>query len=435
MGLMGAKASIIVTGQSMSPITIVPETTTGLEAIYVVYDTNGSTLSYRPENGESATSISWFRFSTLGGGYAEPVASTIVDELSTIPLTTDDMGYIVAGRDGRQHCYWIVNYANHHYEISGVTIDETESDCSSTAINIHGNAGRITYYTINGIPRDLSRDIAIEYNTLTWNEDATNYYQENVTTTFAYLSATARVQAPLCDTRFKITGDRFLRQWGMTEEIETDFYTAMAVEAHTTASQTEREVDNEITDNTGDLGGSAPAEIEFKAIPSDAVVFREWQFSRFPDFDIIDLRFNQDELTYTFRDNGSTYVRYLAANASGNCEYVSDSYHVEIGESRLLCPNAFSPGASEGINDEWKVSYKSIISYECHIFNRWGVELFSSTDPTQGWDGKYKGKVVPAGVYFYVIKARGADGKDYSLSGDINIINYKKNSNTPQTTE
>ena len=48
------------------------------------------------------------------------------------------------------------------------------------------------------------------------------------------------------------------------------------------------------------------------------------------------------------------------------------------------------------------------------------------THPSQGWDGKYKGKFVPNGVYFYVIRARGADGKKYNLSGDINIISTRR---------
>ena len=61
----------------------------------------------------------------------------------------------------------------------------------------------------------------------------------------------------------------------------------------------------------------------------------------------------------------------------------------------------------------------------CYIFNRWGEKMAEFHDPAQGWDGRYKGKIVPAGVYYYVIKARGSDGKDYNLSGDINILNYK----------
>ena len=55
------------------------------------------------------------------------------------------------------------------------------------------------------------------------------------------------------------------------------------------------------------------------------------------------------------------------------------------------------------------------------------MEIFSFTGPSQCWDGKYKGKYVDAGVYFYVIQARGADGKNYKLKGDINIINLKDN--------
>jgi hypothetical protein len=50
------------------------------------------------------------------------------------------------------------------------------------------------------------------------------------------------------------------------------------------------------------------------------------------------------------------------------------------------------------------------------------------TDPSQGWDGTYNGKLVPAGVYYYVIKASGTDGQTYKLSGDINILKYSNRS-------
>ena len=104
----------------------------------------------------------------------------------------------------------------------------------------------------------------------------------------------------------------------------------------------------------------------------------------------------------------------------------SDTYTVNIGESELVCPNAFSPGSSEGVNDVWKVSYKSIIEFHCSIFNTWGNRIIELNDPGQGWDGKYKGKLVDPGVYYYVIRAKGSDGKTYKLSGDINIIRYHK---------
>ena len=38
--------------------------------------------------------------------------------------------------------------------------------------------------------------------------------------------------------------------------------------------------------------------------------------------------------------------------------------------------------------------------------------------------------IIAAGVYYYVIQAEGADGKEYKLNGDINIINYKETENS-----
>ena len=107
------------------------------------------------------------------------------------------------------------------------------------------------------------------------------------------------------------------------------------------------------------------------------------------------------------------------------CESYSKTFTISIGESRLEEPNIFSPGSSPGINDEWKVAYQSITSFKCWIFNKWGVQVFYFDDPSKGWDGKYKGKYVDPGVYYYVIEAKGADGVSYKHKGDINILRSK----------
>ena len=85
----------------------------------------------------------------------------------------------------------------------------------------------------------------------------------------------------------------------------------------------------------------------------------------------------------------------------------------------------FSPGTSTGVNDAFRVAYKSLVNYKIWIFNRWGNELYHSTNPTQGWDGKKSGKYVPPGVYFYVIEATGSDGVKYNKKGSINILRPK----------
>ena len=128
----------------------------------------------------------------------------------------------------------------------------------------------------------------------------------------------------------------------------------------------------------------------------------------------------------TFTEAGTSYWRFIGSNADGTCESYSETYTVNIGESELVCPNVFTPGSSEGVNDVWKVSYRSITEFHCVIFNRWGNKIIELNDPGQGWDGTYGGKLVPAGVYYYVINARGSDGKQYKMDGDINIIRYRR---------
>lgn len=428
---LAAHAELIFDNSTIHAISLIPESNTGLERIYVLENAYGTTASYTASSATSA--VECIKYSSMGGAYGEPVSFRREGTQCTVTLDTEDMGYIFT-ENGRNHCYWIVNYSNHPITLHSATVNSEESDCAMTAIDIDGSAPRITYYTINGVPRELSRDITVTYNTLSWNEDSQTYSQLTSTETIAYISSDIiRVPATLCDTGFEITGDRFSRVWGHEESASTSYYQATAIDVHTRAETTLRDNGNEITDNSSQLGGSAPVEITFTAIASDAVAYREWQMSDTPEFENIELRFNQDEVTHTFRDYGVTYVRFIAANATGECEWISETYEITIGESRLECPNAFSPGASEGINDEWRVSYRSIVSFECHIFNQWGIELFSTTNPSIGWDGKHGGKYVPAGVYYYVIKARGADGKDYSLAGDINIINHRPGSNRPST--
>lgn len=426
-----AMSQVAFQGASKDVITITPETSTGLNVIYVIYSLDGVSATYTPASASSGRDVKWLAFDNRGGGFAEAV--TDVDyrpDGTSVLRSLDASGYII--EDGARRTYfWVVDYTQSPFSISALNADIQQSDCSQTALSAVGNAAPIHYYTINGRQMELSRELKLSYRTLVYDETSQAYIQQDVTKTLPHMAATSWVDAPLCDTDFSICGDRFLERWGMPREVLSPSIQATAVEAHTDAVQTERDADNEQKSETaGALGGSAPAEITFTAQATDAVVFKEWQIAQDADFYFIDFRDNNLEFTYTFRDEGTRYVRFSAANAEGTCEYFSPTYEVQIGESDIKCPNAFSPGSSEGVNDIWKVSYKSIISFSCVIFNRWGVKIASFSDPSQGWDGRYKGKIVPSGVYYYVIKARGADGRKYDLSGDINIIRAKERNRT-----
>lgn len=403
------------------PIPAEAAPSTGLDNIYVLWQTSGVKASYQAAD---PSAVKWYRFSNLGGGFAEEVNAVSQNGASSIYLTADDMGFIVES-NGRRECYWIVNYANHMCDFTSLDISP-EQECDRTALLFQGNAAKITYFTINGVAQTLSRELSLTYNTLSYNEERHQYLPTPAETTLESAEAIIRTDAPLCNTDFTLSGDRFLRQWGIEKSITSPSFSTPAIAVTTTATQTERSNDNEQREETA-MGGSGPVEITFSAAVTDAVIFKEWQFSTDQTFEVIDLRIQELDVVHEFDSQGTTYVRFVAGNDSGSCDYYGEVYTVFIGESRLECPNAFSPGASEGVNDEWKVSYKSIVEFDCHIFNRWGLEMAHLTDPGQGWDGRYNGKLVPAGVYYYVIKARGTDGKNYKKSGDINIIKYKEN--------
>lgn len=407
-------------------IVVTPSKTTGLEAVLVVENAADATLEYTSSSASASQQTKWSRFSVTGGGYAEEITDVeVAGNKSTVKIKPGDMGYIVES-GGRQTAYWVVDYAGHHPTLTAFEVS-ADSDCDRVMFTPTGGFDRINYYSINGAPTELDRGITLEYTDLEFEGETQDGAWQTYTHTvdFADIQGTFSVQAPLCNTTFQLTGDRFLEEWGDPISLTTNSYTTGRVEAKTWAVQATRENDNEQNQSTNGLGGSAPCDITFIAIPTDAAIFTEWQFSMTEDFEDVLYRFTDPEFTYTFTEFGTTYVKFVCADASGECNYESEVYTVTVGESKLQCPNAFSPQNQDGVNDEWKVSYSSLISYDCHIFNRWGKELFSSTNPAEGWDGRSGGKFVPAGVYFYVIKAEGADGVKYKLSGDINIVGSK----------
>ena len=102
---------------------------------------------------------------------------------------------------------------------------------------------------------------------------------------------------------------------------------------------------------------------------------------------------------------------------------------MSISESKLEFPNAFSPNG-DGYNDvlRAKEGYQSIVSFEAAVFSRWGRKLYSWNSPAGGWNGKVNGRTVSDGVYFLVVKAKGADGRKYNIKKTISVLTGYDNS-------
>ena len=419
---LSAVSQVSFVGTDKNVIEIKPGAETGLQSIYVLNNTESVKATYSSKTGSA--NVKWYKFGETGGAFAEQINDVSYNGTESIlDNIQGNRGYYI--EDGPKRFYfWLVDYSAYQFKLNNAAF-ATQQDCGAATLMIDAQCKPILYYSITGVPKTLSRDITISYTTLEWNEDNSSFLSKDAIVTFENISNLATVPAPLCNTVFEIEGDRFLKTWGMGTAASTDLYQTKSIDIHTSVIQENRDNPNEQKGDATTLGGSAPADIVFSSFTTDAVVFKEWQISRDSEFKNILYRFNEGNLTYSFRDEGTFYVRFLGSNDDASCSVESEAYAVSIGESVLECPNAFSPDASPGVNDEWKVSYKSITSFKCWIFDRYGTQIVTLNEPSQGWDGKYKGKYVKPGVYYYVIEAMGADGKEYKLKGDINILKSK----------
>ena len=429
MAWIGVNAQVAFTGdESHKVFEEVPAKNTGLDMVYVLYDSQQNNMQYTA--GSSNATVKWYKFGATGGAYAEEITSIERNgNVSVLKSVIPNSGYIIEENTNRKYV-WVVNYADYRLRVNSIEA-VNDGDCSSATLNVQGEGDAVVYYSINGARKVLDRKLKLIYNNLVWNETDLMWNSETQEEELQELKSTISLPAPYCNTTFTLTGDRFLEYWGEGISVTSDEYQTQAVTVTTRAEQEQKEADNQV--GGGDettLGGSAPAVITFSAYYTDAVATKEWQMSHDAEFEEIADRRNEDAITVTFEEAGTTFWRFVCSNATGECSAYSDVYQVNIGESMLKCPNAFSPGVTEGVNDEWKVSYKSIVKFKCWIFNTWGVQLCELNDPSQGWDGKYKGKIVKPGVYYYVIDAEGSEGKKYKLKGDINVVGLRKERNT-----
>lgn len=180
--------------------------------------------------------------------------------------------------------------------------------------------------------------------------------------------------------------------------------------------------------------GSAPVCGVFTANPANAegwIANYEWRFYTDADEESPYLVRYEQDTQFTFTKAGNHRIVCYATFTRGSekitftKEYWDEAgaITVTISESKLEMPNAFSPNG-DGINDIYraKSGYQSITEFNAYIYNRWGQKLYEWHDPAGGWDGTYKGKEVPQGVYFCLVKAKGADGRDFNIRKDVNLL-------------
>jgi len=120
--------------------------------------------------------------------------------------------------------------------------------------------------------------------------------------------------------------------------------------------------------------------------------------------------------------NAPDFLRYnvIVTTAEGACEF-PDGIIIAIEESKYEIPELVTPNGDD-VNDEFRVYYGGeITDYTMIVFNRWGQQIFSSTDVDEAWDGTKDGTPQNTDIYLYVTKFR-INGAEVSEEGQFNLI-------------
>jgi len=127
------------------------------------------------------------------------------------------------------------------------------------------------------------------------------------------------------------------------------------------------------------------------------------------------------EPLHIYETEGDYFVTLTASDDFG-CE---NDYTVLVNIYASLffySPDIFSPNG-DGVNDYFNVSIVGHDTFELFIYDRWGKELFSTTDPYEGWDGRYKnGDEVPQDVYMYKVHMSNPGTGEKVERGRVSII-------------
>ncbi len=98
---------------------------------------------------------------------------------------------------------------------------------------------------------------------------------------------------------------------------------------------------------------------------------------------------------------------------------VAEAYQEPI----VYIPNAFVPVGEEANKVFLPVTtFVDFKEYEFSIFDRWGRQVFSTKNVSQGWDGKCNAKPCEFGVYVYVLRYKTSRGEYLEYKGTVTLI-------------
>jgi gliding motility-associated-like protein len=132
--------------------------------------------------------------------------------------------------------------------------------------------------------------------------------------------------------------------------------------------------------------------------------------------------------TYLWQPTGETtktvysqqaQIYNLTVTDSFNCTQTKSIAVDELCKAEVFIPNAFTPN-SDNLNDTYKPIFKTknLLQYEFKIFDNWGNEVFTTTNPTKAWDAKNSS----LGVYVVLINYQYKGFLPQTQKGSVTLL-------------
>lgn len=141
----------------------------------------------------------------------------------------------------------------------------------------------------------------------------------------------------------------------------------------------------------------------------------------FWSIDNVEQPYVDDILNVEWYDTTRTYtIKVIGYDALG-CESEPRSISVRTEScQRFFAPNSFTPNG-DGMNDIFEVRGLSVYRPCLKIFNRWGVEVYTSTN--LWWTGDSGGGYYSdSGIYNWIVEYRDKFGQNRQESGHVTLI-------------
>lgn len=160
---------------------------------------------------------------------------------------------------------------------------------------------------------------------------------------------------------------------------------------------------------------------QWAELPPDTISCEQTGFVISPvgSFDAYEWQDGSTDSLYMAIETGQ-YV--LTATDANGCKS-TDVIYLELYDCSVEIPNIITVNG-DGMNDVWWIDIALPGYFEATVYNRWGRIVYESNDHLQFWDGvnQSTGEPCSEGVYFYIVKLRNLEGRDFELTGPLTLV-------------